>query len=517
MAGEGELAVPQWLVRRAQTHPDKPALIAEGRTWTFAGLSAAAERAAAALRAQAVAPGARVGVLSHNSAALVVVLHGLWRLGATAVPLNYRLTPSEIAQQLGDVKASVLLASHRLQELGAEAVAALQEAGEPPRLLSLEGAAGNPSCNATVTGPPRPASGHPAAGDKLPVHRFGDTQVIMFTSGTTGRPKGARLTYQNAWWSAVSSALNLGLHSDDAWLACLPLCHIGGLSILNRSVIYGIPAIVHERFDPQRVNREIDTGRVTIVSVVATMLEQMLDERGDRPYPPSLRCVLIGGGPVSERLLERALAADVPLVQTYGMTETSSQIATLAPADARRKAGSAGKPLMGAELRIAAAPGEVGEILVRGPVLTPGYFGEPPGAHLDADGWFHTGDLGYLDAEGFLYVVSRRTDLIISGGENVYPAEVERVLSSHPGVKEAAVVARPHPVWGEVPVAFFVPAGPAVPDADELAAHCRAQLAKFKVPAAFFPVPSLPRNATGKVLRTELRRRAIAEGGPVLA
>src|SRR5690606_22452106 len=233
------------------------------------------------------------------------------------------------------------------------------------------------------------------------------------TSGTTGRPKGAQLTYGNHWWSAVASALNLGLHGDDRWLACLPLFHVAGLSILMRSVIYGMTAVVHDRFDPERVNRAIDEDRVTIVSVVAATLQRMLEARGDRPYPGHLRCLLAGGGPVPVPLLEECHRRGLPVVQTYGLTETASQVVTLAPDDALRKIGSAGKPLLPNELRIvplgarsmeepgaaeetgppaAAPPGHVGEIAVRGPTVTPGYFRDPEStARALRDGWLYTG------------------------------------------------------------------------------------------------------------------------------
>lgn len=283
---------------------------------------------------------------------------------------------------------------------------------------------------------------------------------IIYTSGTTGRPKGAVLTYGNHFWSAVQSALNLGLHRDDRWLCCVPLFHVSGLSIVFRSVIYGIPMVLHRRFDPAAVNASIERHRVTVISVVATMLQRMLDERGPRPYPEHLRCVLLGGGPAPRPLLEACAARGIPVVQTYGMTETASQFATLAPADALRKLGSAGKPLFFNRLRIVdergrdLPPGQVGEIAVQGPTVSPGYHRRPDAtARTWREGWFHTGDLGYLDEEGYLYVADRRDDLIISGGENVYPAEVEAVLLAHPAVEEAGVVGVPDPEWGQVPVA----------------------------------------------------------------
>jgi O-succinylbenzoic acid--CoA ligase len=328
---------------------------------------------------------------------------------------------------------------------------------------------------------------------------------IIYTSGTTGRPKGAILTYGNHWWSAVASALNLGLQAEDCWLACLPLFHVGGLAILLRGVIYGTRVIVHERFEPVLVNRLIDEHGVTIVSVVSTMLERMLAERGERPYPASLRCILLGGGPAPRRLLEAAAGLGAPVVQTYGLTEAASQVATLAPQDALSlslslgKLGSAGKPLMGTQIRIESD----GEIVVRGPTVSPGYFGHPP----RSDPWLHTGDLGYLDEEGYLYVLDRRDDLIISGGENVYPAEVEATLLAHPAVQDAGVFGVPDAAWGSaVGAAVQLRPGASV-GAEELIAFCRQDLAGFKVPKHLHFLPSLPRTAAGKLLRRALREQ----------
>ncbi len=268
---------------------------------------------------------------------------------------------------------------------------------------------------------------------------------------------------------------------------------------------------MHESFDAARVNASIEQDGVTIISVVANMLQRMLDERGDRPYPPTLRCVLLGGGPAPEPLLRRCAAIGVPVVQTYGLTEAASQVATLAPEDALRKLGSAGKPLFGTELRIEGPEGEVlaaggeGEIVVRGPTVTPGYLNRPDAtAQAIRDGWLHTGDIGYLDAEGYLYVLDRRDDLIVSGGENVYPAEIEAVLQSHPDVVGGRRLRRTARALG--PGASrcrrAAPGRTAVtPEA--LIAYCRERLATYKTPARIEFRDELPRNAAGKLVRSK--------------
>ena len=444
--------------------------------WSFRELDEQVAVRAGELRARGVRAGTNVAVLMRNGATLVTALHALSRLGAVIVPLNTRLTPAELRWQLADSRAAHLLHD--------DAHAAVVQSFNTPCIAVN-------SHQSSIISHPHPFTLH------LPLDH---PHSIIYTSGTTGQPKGATLTVGNHWWSAVGSALNLGLHADDRWLACLPLFHVGGLAILLRSVIYGITAIVHESFDPVAVNAAIDAERVTIVSVVSAMLQRMLEARGDVPYPPSLRCVLLGGGPAPQPLLEECAQRGVPVVQTYGLTEAASQVTTLAPEDALRKLGSAGKPLFPTEVKI-----EHDEIWVRGPTVMAGYWQNAEAtARVLRDGWLHTGDLGYLDDEGYLFVLDRRDDLIISGGENVYPAEIEAVLLSHPAVAEAGVTGVPDEKWGIAPAAFIVRA--ASVNEDELRFFCAERLARYKVPARFTFVESLPRNAAGKLLRRQLRR-----------
>ena len=497
--------LPDWLTQRAATTPARCALIASGRAWTFAALDAEATRAARQLAALGARAGDRVATLLHNSAAPAVLAHAVLRLGATLVPLNVRLTALELAWQLGDAAPRVLVVDARTAALAIEAAG-----GEPGFAVVTLDALDAVAVHDTDVVPLRHAH-DPAA-----------VLAILYTSGTTGRPKGAMLTVANFWWSAIGSALNLGTHTSDRWLAPLPLFHVGGLSIVLRAAIYGITAVVHDGFDAAAVDRAIDDEGVTIVSVVAVMLQRMLDARGERPYPPSLRCVLLGGGPAPRPLLERAAALDVPVVQSYGLTETTSQIATLAPEDAIPRLGAAGRPLYPNALRIVrddrsdAPPGTPGEIVVRGPVVMAGYAGRPD-ATADAivDGWLHTGDVGRLDADGYLYVLDRRDDLIVTGGENVYPAEVEAALLAHPRIAEAAVIGAADATWGQRVVAVVrltdvggTASASAVPNgfADEIRAFCRARLAGYKVPRDVRVVTApLPRTASGKLRRTALR------------
>jgi O-succinylbenzoic acid--CoA ligase len=484
--------LPNWLFHRSTSAPDRPALIADGTSWSFAELDRWASALARRLAALGARPGDRVALLLRNSPEFVALIHAAPRLGVTLAPLNTRLAAPELAWQIADSGTHLLIYD---AENAALARSALQRLDAPPRATAMADLAALAEVEIDLS---------------LTID-LDASFTIIYTSGTTGQPKGALLTYGNYWWSAVGSAFNLGTHANDCWLAVLPLFHVGGLSIAVRAAIYGIPIVLHRTFDPAAANRAIDADGVTILSVVSAMLQRLLGERGPTPYPPTLRCMLLGGGPAPQPLLEACAARGVPVVQTYGLSEAASQVATLAPADALRKLGSAGKPLLPNELRIdrAGAPasaGEVGEILVRGPTVMQGYINRPDAtAEALRDGWLHTGDLGYLDAEGYLYVVSRRTDLIISGGENIYPAEVESVLLLHPAVEEAAVVGLPDARWGHVPVAAVKLRSGAPLSEDQLIEFCRAHLAAYKLPRAIRFIDALPRNAAGKVLREHLR------------
>lgn len=479
------MILPDWLAARAAAAPDAEAVVAPEGVLTFGGLDAEALSAARRLAAVGVAPGSRVALALGNGLPFVVLTHALARLGAVMVPLNTRLAPAEASWQLSDSRASLVVCDDAHGALAADAARA---AGA--RVLALD------ELEAAV-----PAEVALGRGTDLAA-----PQGIIYTSATSGRPKGALLSFGNHWWSAVGSALNLGVHRDDRWLVPLPAYHVGGLAGLWRGAIYGIPVVIQDRFDPEAANHAIDVGGVTAVSVVSTMLRRMLDARGDRPYPAALRCVLLGGGPAPAELIERCLAARVPVAPTYGLTEAASQVATLRPDEVARRPGSSGRPLLPVEVRV---DGE--EILVRGPTVMLGYADRPEEtAAALRDGWLRTGDLGRLDDDGYLYVLDRREDLIVSGGENVYPAEVEAVLLQHPAVADAGVVGVPDPQWGAAVAAAVVPRPGAQLDEASLRAFCADRLAHYKVPRRIWAADALPRGPGGKLLRRELRAQAAA-------
>jgi O-succinylbenzoic acid--CoA ligase len=432
-----------WLTAAAARVPDRAAVVAGGRSVTYAELDALAAATARRLAARGVGAGDRVAVLLPAGLDFAAVLHALPRLGAVLVPVNPRLSEGE--------RAHVLAGARVVLDAPVEG----DEAADAPLATAV---------------------------DPDAVHG------VIHTSGTSAAPKAVELTYGNHAASAAANAANLGVRDDDRWLGVLPLFHVGGLQVLIRSAIYGTTAVLEDGFDVTRVKGLLERGDVTLASFVATMVRR-LREAGLREAP-ALRAALVGGGPVPRDLLEWGVEVGLPLLQTYGMTETSSQIATLPAAEAVAGLGSAGRPLEGVELTTTS----LGELLVRGPMVAR--------SALADDGWLHTGDRGHVDEGGFLRVEGRIGDTIITGGENVAAAEVEEALLSHPAVSDAGVVGVPDPEWGQVVTAYVVLAR-AIED-DELIEHAAARLARFKLPKTIHRRDELPRNAAGKLVRRRL-------------
>jgi O-succinylbenzoic acid--CoA ligase len=484
--------MPNFLKKRAFLTPERIAVYFQDETLTFKELYDRSLETAGKLQGLGIRKEQFVGVLLKNHVDTVVILFALQLLGARAVILNNRLTSAELIWQLKDSKASFLLLDDSFSDIEPivnEQYPSLITAVKS-ELFSRERAI-------------------PIIQDEI---SLAEICTIMYTSGTTGNPKGVMQSYGNHWWSAIGSALNLGITDRDCWLCSVPLFHISGYSILMKCVIYGMPIVLHEKFDVVRTIEDIKEKHVTIMSVVGTTLRRIVEGLKDRRLPDYFRCMLLGGGPAPLPLLQACVEKTIPVFQTYGMTETSSQIVTLSPEYSLSKLGSAGKPLFPSEIRIelddgsAAKAGEAGEIVVKGPNVTTGYLYRPEATKEKLrNGWLYTGDIGYMDEEGFLYVLDRRSDLIISGGENVYPAEIEAVLLSHPVVGDAGVIGMEDPVWGQVPIAFIVPAEGSSPTAAELQQYCLQRLAKYKVPKEFYFTNELPRNAAKKLLRRTLR------------
>jgi o-succinylbenzoate---CoA ligase len=480
--------MPNWLYKRTALTPNRIALRTEKESWTFKELDQRAQTFAKQFAALGIKKGDFTALLVENSIQTAAILHALQYLGAVIVPLNNRLTPSELIFQLQDCEAKLLFYDPSFSE----SVNIISE--ELPELA--------------LTTYEQVTNLSPLEMKLQTEIKLDALHTIMYTSGTTGNPKGVMLTYGNHWWSAVNSSLNLGLHENDCWLCAVPLFHMSGLSILIRSVIYGSSVLIHERFDSQKVNDAIINEKVTIISVVSAMLSKMLHTL-DTSYPETFRCMLLGGGPAPLTLLETCKEKMIPVFQTYGMTETASQVVTLSSEYMLSKLGSAGKPLFTNQLKIEkdekdALPNEIGEIVVKGPTITKGYLNrEDATKKAIQNDWLYTGDLGYLDEEGFLYVVDRRSDLIISGGENIYPAEVEAALLSHPCVLEVGVTGLKDDQWGQVPIGFVTLKTNSVTE-EELLSYCSERLARYKVPKIIYFVKELPRNASNKLLRRQL-------------
>jgi O-succinylbenzoic acid--CoA ligase len=433
-----------WLDRAVAARPAHTALETPQGSWTYSQLSAAAHHGAARLASMDIGAGARVAIALPGGLDFAQALHSCLLLGAVAVPIDPRLSTAE--------REPILAACDLLVE-------------EP--------------------------LGHGQAHIGAVFHDLNALALVVHTSGTTSAPRPVELTYGNLLWSALGSAVALGQRPEDRWLCALPLSHVGGLSILLRSCIYGTSVVLHERFEVEHVLLALRSQAITLISLVATTLARLLDAGLQGPL--ALRCALTGGGPVSEALVQRALAVGVPVSLTYGLTEACSQVTTTPVAAISRTQASAGPPLFCTRVRI--APDR--EILVRGPTVAT--------VALAADGWLHTGDLGSLDEHGRLRVTGRKVETIVSGGENVAPVEVEVVIEAHPGVLEAAVFGRPDPQWGEAVAAIVVPRPGVVLEAEELRVHCATALARYKVPKHFaFSNEPLPRTSSGKLLRREL-------------
>jgi O-succinylbenzoic acid--CoA ligase len=462
--------IGDWLMSSAERVPDDPFLVTPAQTWSFGEVEERVCRAVGALRASGVQRGDVIAVWGENDLDTVVAMLAVPRTGALVLPLNSRLVEEEVEPLIRRAGATMVLTSVHAPKLQLDTL--------PLHTL---------------------AEGSVDQGCEVPPH---DGYMVMFTSGTTGRPKCVRLSRENFEASAAASARHITHSREDRWLAVVPIFHVGGWSIIVRSARQGSAVVLEPRFESARAGRLMREGKVTLASLVATMLERILDiEPG--PYW-GVRAVLLGGGPSTQKLLDRSARAHLPVLPTYGMTETASQVATLPLAEGLEPSLRL-PPLDTVDLRVNSAAGnrlradELGHIAVRGPMVSAGYVGEP--AHLPS-AWLRTGDFGRIDDEGRLTVVGRSDDLIISGGENIHPVEVEQVLLNYPELHEVVVVGLPDPEWGEIVAAAVVGVDRAA--VRGLEAHVRQHLAGYKVPRRWQFVEELPRNAIGKVARPEV-------------
>lgn len=499
-----------FLAKRAQLEPDKIGLIFEGREITYHDWNERANRVAHGFVELGVKPGERVGLLMMNSPEFLECFFGLAKIGAIIVPINWRLAPPEIAFIAKDAGISSLIygpeyteaVSSIREDLPAETFVAVND--QPLKgdhsyeeLLSKQ----------SVVEPQIEGSGD-------------DPLVIMFTAGTTGRPKGAVLTHNNLFYDSCTVSFSLDWRTDDRVLVALPLFHIGALIYVVIDIHVGATTVLLKAFDPTGFLQTVETQKVNSFLAIPAMLNFMMQVPAYKEVDlSSVRWALAGTAPVPVPLIQAWADRGIAIQQVYGLTEVTGGAVVLGGERALDKVGSTGLPMFHTDIRVVdekgddTPPGDVGEIIIRGPHVMHEYWNKPEAtAETVKDGWLSTGDLGKLDEEGYLYIVERLKDLIISGGENIYPAEVENVLAEMAQIAEAAVIGMPDPEWGESVCVMARLKEDQSLTLDEVVAHCTGKLGKFKIPKKLIVTDQpLPRTAAGKVLKRVLREQMSGE------
>lgn len=501
------MAAVDWLRKRAELSPQRVAVIDDvwGRRYTYLTMNERAEKLAAFLYHEVgLRAGERIAILAPNRLEHLDALFAAQKLGAILVSLNFRLTVSELEYVLKDSAPRVLLYAAELKDT----IAAISDRGSIQHFISLTGE--NTEDYAFDRILEQPSVG------EIPrkLRPLESPWLLLYTGGTTGFPKGALLSQRMVTWNAVNTTVSWDLSSADIAPIFTPFFHTGGLNVLTTPLIHlGGTLILTGTFQPAGVIELISRERATIVFMVPTMFQMLAQEASFATADwQSVRFCISGGAPCPPSVYETYWARGLNFKQGYGLTEVGPNCFALDPADMRRKMGSVGKPVFYSMTKIVDEANEevgddqVGELLLKGHHTCSGYWrNEEATQAAFQEGWFHTGDLARRDEEGYYYIVDRKKELIISGGENIYPAEVEAVLDSHPEVLEAAVVGIPHAKWGEVPKAFLVLRPEAQLTVEEVIAYCRTRLAGYKVPKVVEFRASLPHSAAGKLLKRELK------------
>ena len=514
--------VGSWLQRRRRKSGTKTALLSAAGTLSYEELAERTDRLANALRDRGVAKGDRVAYLGENHPSFVETFFACGLLGAIFVPLNTRLAPPELQFQLQDSGARLLVNAGALE---ASASAAVQGTALTHRMVVTADGGAEPSAatspaavehSAVVVSYGEALQG--AAGEPIDVPvGHDDGAMILYTSGTTGKPKGALLTHGNITWNCINTIVDMDLNRNDVALMISPLFHVASLDMgLLPMLLKGATVVLEAKFDPARVLELIRKHKVTTLNGVPTTFQLLCEDPGwaaaDLSSLDKLTC---GGSAIPRRVLDAYEDRGIGFTSCYGMTETAPGV-TMLPVDrSREKAGSAGLPHFFTDVRIAdpmggtVAPGEVGEIQISGPNVIKEYWNRPEATAASyADGaWFRSGDMGYRDQEGFLFVSDRLKDMIISGGENIYPAEVEAVISEHSAVGSVAVIGVPDDKWGEVPQAIVTLREGESLTAEQLRSFLDGRLARYKIPKSMVVVEEMPRTASGKIRKMELRKQ----------
>ncbi|MEI5993998.1 o-succinylbenzoate--CoA ligase [Candidatus Enterococcus mansonii] len=474
-----------WLQKQVNERPDRPAFYWQDEVWSFAEVAEEVNHWVSTFSIKIPQTEKRVALFSRNSKEMYFSILALWEMGKELVFLNTHLSLTELRYQLTDAAVKVVVV----------AAGSSKELTEISQINLIEMSCFEPTEKSIIT---------------YSVYQSEATASIMYTSGTTGNPKGVIQCFSNHFASALATQENMEITADDCWLCPVPLFHISGLSIIIRQLVIGCSFRLYPKFDVDVITKELMQGKGTVISVVAVMLQELLQKYPKSGYAPQFKAMLLGGGPISPKALEECEKYGIPVIQSYGMTETCSQVVALSFEDASTKIGSAGKPLAGMKVKIVndeeqvCNPNEVGEILLKGKNVIRHYLNGEQWQLVKwtADGWFKTGDMGYLDDEGYLYLVSRLSELIISGGENIYPTEIEHIIQEMPGVTEVAVIGESDKKWGAVPVAYIV--GDATITESSVRKFAQAYLAKFKLPKRVYLCESLPRTASGKLAKHRL-------------
>ncbi|MBL4951815.1 o-succinylbenzoate--CoA ligase [Neobacillus sp. YIM B02564] len=483
-----------WIEKRAMTNPNRIAVMTETEQLTYKELDEKIRGMAAILKNKwRVKKGDRIAILSQNRLEYVVLLFSIAKLQCVAVPLNIRLNVNELLFQIKDSGATILVREDTFAEM---AQSIQQETGielVPIDLLN----------QITIS---EDLPWEDSINENAPY-------IICYTSGTTGKPKGAVLTQNNMYWNAINNVLAIDLTSMDRSIVLLPLFHIGGIGLFALPTLFvGGTIIIPGKFDPDKAIEMIEKYQVTVVMGVPSIHQAIYHcQAFHKANFRSVRWFYSGGAPCPHELIHAFKDKGYILGQGFGMTETSPSVFLLSREDALRKIGSVGKPVQFCEFKLVdgegheVKSGEVGHLIVRGPNVMTKYWNRPEATNeAIQNGWFHTGDLAKVDEEGFVYIIGRKKEMIISGGENIYPLEVEQVINQLPDVLEVGVLGVPDIKWGEVPIAFIAKKEGATMTAEEVQEYCRQYLAKYKVPKEIYFIDELPKNATGKIQKSQL-------------